>query len=69
LDSFRVTLRPGEPARFLHLDHDVSPAQAWTLHDLEVANGYAAALAYRDAPRPVRLQPLMEMEELLSLGG
>lgn len=69
LDSFRVTLRPGEPARFLHLDHDVSLAQAWMLHDLEVASGYAAALAYRDAPRPVRLQPLMDMEDLLNLGG
>ena len=69
LDSFQVTLRPGEPARFLHLNHDVSLAQAWTLHNLEVASGYAAALAYRDAPRPVRLQPLIEMEELLNLVG
>jgi hypothetical protein len=51
------------------LDHDVSAAQAWTLHDLEMANGYAAALAYRDAPRPVHLQPLMEMDELLNLSG
>jgi 4'-phosphopantetheinyl transferase len=69
LDSFRVTLRPGEPSRFLHLDHDVSAAQAWTLHDLEMANGYAAALAYRDAPRPVQLQPLLGMEELLTLSS
>jgi 4'-phosphopantetheinyl transferase len=73
LDSFRVTLRPGQPARLLHLDHDVALAQAWMLHDLQVAMrevsvGYAAALAYRDAPRPVCLQPLMEMEELLNMG-
>ena len=67
LDSFRVTLRPGQPARFLHLDHDASLAQSWTLHNLEVTSGYAAALAYRDAPRPVHLQPLQGMEELLSL--
>ena len=67
LDSFRVTLRPGEPARLLHLDQDVSLAQAWTLHNLEVTSGYAAALAYRDALRPVHLQPLQGMEELLSL--
>jgi hypothetical protein len=51
------------------LDHDVSAAQAWTLHDLEMANGYAAALAYRDAPRPVQLQPLLGMEELLTLSS
>jgi 4'-phosphopantetheinyl transferase len=67
LDSFQVTLRPGEPARFLHLDHDASLAQAWMLHNLEVTTGYAAALAYRDTPRPVELQPVLEMEELLSL--
>jgi 4'-phosphopantetheinyl transferase len=67
LDSFRVTLRPGESARFLHLDHDASLAQAWMLHDLEVATGYAAALAYRDDPRPVQLQPVLSMEELLRL--
>jgi 4'-phosphopantetheinyl transferase len=67
LDSFAVTLRPGEPARFLHLDHDQSLARAWILHDLEVMTGYAAALAYRDAPRPVRLQPVLDMGELLDL--
>lgn len=72
LDSFRVTLRPGEPARFLHLNRDMSLAQNWMLHDLEVAMGevseeYAAALAYCDTPRPVHLQPVLEMEELLNL--
>lgn len=67
LESFAVTLRPGEPARFLHLDHDQSLARAWVLHDLEVLKGYAAALAYCDAPRPVRLQPVLDMGELLDL--
>lgn len=67
LDSFAVTLRPGEPARFLHLDHDQSLARAWMLHNLEVMLGYVAALAYRDAPRPVRLQPVLDMGELLDL--
>lgn len=67
LDSFQVTLRPGEPARFLHMAHDVALARTWMLHDLEVASAYAAALAYRDAPRPVRLQPILGMEELADL--
>ncbi len=72
LDSFRVTLRPGDPARFLHLNHDASLAQNWTLHNLELGDGelstaYAAALAYCDAPRPVHVQPVLEMEDLLNL--
>ena len=68
LDSFSVTLRPGEPASFLHLDHDLSLAQSWMLHDLQIQTGYVAALAYRDAPRPVCLQPLITMDQLLRMG-
>lgn len=67
LDSFRVTLRPGEPARLVHLGFDLSLAQAWMLHDLAVTAGYAAALAYCDAPRPVHLRTLMGMDELAEL--
>jgi 4'-phosphopantetheinyl transferase len=56
LDSFCVSLAPGEPARVVAIDED--DAGAWTLHDLAVPPGYAAALAYRDAERPVRLHEL-----------
>jgi 4'-phosphopantetheinyl transferase len=45
LDQFRVTLRPGEAARFVHIAND--DAGAWTLHDVVVPEGYAAAVAYR----------------------
>jgi 4'-phosphopantetheinyl transferase len=67
LDGFHVTLQPGEPARFVHLAHDVSAAKLWTLHDLEVASTYAGALAYRDTQRPVDLLPIVEAAELLAL--
>jgi len=53
LDGFRVTLRPNEPARLLHIAHDTDAAAAWTLDDLSPAAGYLAALAYRDRPRSV----------------
>ena len=49
LDSFRVSLH--EPARFLHFGKEEAPAQSWTLHNLQLADGFAAALAYRDQPR------------------
>ncbi|MGI8990834.1 MAG: 4'-phosphopantetheinyl transferase family protein, partial [Bryobacteraceae bacterium] len=58
LDGFRVTLRPGEPARFIHLARDTDAAATWTLHDLDLDLQYAAALAYRDSPRPLLPQPL-----------
>jgi 4'-phosphopantetheinyl transferase len=44
LSSFSVTLTPGEPARLLRSDDDSSSTR-WILHDLKVANDYAAAAA------------------------
>jgi len=67
LDGFRVTLRPGQPARFVHLANDT--AQAWSLHDLALASGYAAALAYRDAQRPVVVLPVADPAELPGVQG
>lgn len=45
LDSFSVTLRPDEPARFLHITGE--KADTWQLVALEPANGYIGALALR----------------------
>lgn len=64
LDSFRVTLRPGEPARLIHLAHDTTAAAAWTLHRIELTSQYAATLAYNDSPRPVRALPAIWPSEL-----
>ena len=43
LDGFDVTLGPGEPAALLRVDED--DASRWSLSDLNVRAGYAAALA------------------------
>jgi 4'-phosphopantetheinyl transferase len=53
LDSFRVSLEPGRPARLIHIRGNALAAEEWTFHDLPVASGYVAALAYRDNERPV----------------
>ena len=45
LDSFDVTLAPGEAAQLLATRPDASEALKWNLHDLVVPEGYAAALA------------------------
>ncbi|HSR50192.1 MAG TPA: 4'-phosphopantetheinyl transferase superfamily protein [Acidobacteriota bacterium] len=65
LDSFRVTLEPGQEARMLHVEDDSEAARRWTLHDLSVAPGFAAALAYKAAPREIRLHPVREPADLL----
>lgn len=65
LNGFRVTLRPGEPARVVHIAHDTYAAQAWTLDDLGPAAGYLAALAYRDRRRSVSTFAINEPARLL----
>jgi 4'-phosphopantetheinyl transferase len=67
LDGFRVTLQQGQPARFIHIANDMGSAQAWTLHDLQLAPGYAAALAYRDTERLVAVSQIIDPAELLSI--
>ncbi len=56
LDAFQVTLDADAPARFLHIGHDESAAAEWTLEDLRVAPGYAAALACRGTQRRISIQ-------------
>ena len=65
LDAFRVTLRPGDPARMVHLECDPIAAQAWTLHDLALDTRYAGALAYRDSPRPLETFKVVNPKQLL----
>jgi 4'-phosphopantetheinyl transferase len=64
LDSFRVTLQPGAPARMVELDGSASAAERWTLHAFTPAPDYAGAIAYCDRPRPLNVQPLLSVDEL-----
>ena len=67
LDSFRVTLGPGEPARLLYTADNVPAAQDWTLYDWAPAAEWVCALAYPDRPRTVRHSPTVPAGELLRL--
>lgn len=51
LNGFCVSASPEMPPHIVHVGHDTSAAQAWTLHDLQLSSGYAAALAYRGGQR------------------
>jgi 4'-phosphopantetheinyl transferase len=50
-NSFRVSVRPDQPPRFLPLDSAL--AATWTLQDLSLSSGCAAALAHPGPERPV----------------
>jgi 4'-phosphopantetheinyl transferase len=65
LDQFQVTLLPDSPARFIHIGNQTSEASSWTLQHLDLAPGYAGALAYRGSPRNVVLHPPQHAEDIL----
>lgn len=44
LDTFDVTLRPGEPARLLRIDGSETAASRWQLHNLDPYPGYVGAV-------------------------
>jgi 4'-phosphopantetheinyl transferase len=64
LNHFQVTLLPGVPARFVQVTSDMGVASDWTLNDLELAEGYVGALAYRDSPRPTTIHPTVRADKL-----
>jgi 4'-phosphopantetheinyl transferase len=66
LDSFRITLRRGEPVRFIHFAGGANQDHKWMLHDLGMHLCYAAALAYRAVPQNVKVGPLIDSEQLMT---
>jgi 4'-phosphopantetheinyl transferase len=50
LNQVRVSLAPGEPARFVSIGGDPAQAAAWWLESCEPAPGYLAAIAMRGEP-------------------
>lgn len=67
LNSFRVTLKPDDPVKFIHLGADAGAAKMWMLHDLAPVPGYAGALAYCGPPRSVRMPPAVRAGDLIRL--
>lgn len=66
LDSFEVTLQPGEPAAMLRLGAAPPAEKAWALHNLTLAPDYAAALAYPGAARGISVMPLINASDLIT---
>ena len=69
LNRFRVTLKPNDPVEVVHIGDDRQVAREWTLQNIAIVPGYAAALAYHDARRSVREAPFMTTSEVLAFLG
>jgi 4'-phosphopantetheinyl transferase len=54
LDSFDVTLAPGDPPRMLTLEGDPARAARWFFHHLLPAEGYVGAVAIEGGPWEVK---------------
>jgi 4'-phosphopantetheinyl transferase len=67
LDSFQVTIEAD--AQLVHIAGDRAAAAAWTLHDLPLAPGYIAAVAYRDRPRKLSVMPIDNLEAFCELNA
>ncbi len=65
LDAFRVSLRPREEARLIHIGDDERAARDWRMHAFDPAPGFLGALAYRGRRRKVEVFPTMDAAQLL----
>lgn len=65
LDGFQVSVRPGEPARFINVDGSRGGARQWTLHDFAPDEGYAGAIAYKGNGRSVSVIRIPDPAELI----
>lgn len=55
LDTFDVTLRPGEPAKFLSISNDPVLTSQWSLTAIDPGRDYIAAIAIKGAINPLHL--------------
>ena len=58
LASFDVSLAPGEPAALLAVRSAEPAAEPWSLHDLTITEGYAAALAVASGGTAISLRTM-----------
>jgi 4'-phosphopantetheinyl transferase len=66
LSAFCVTLQADEPAHFVDLGRDtcVRPSE-WMLHNLEISDAHAGAIAYCGEPRALVQSPLLPIRSIL----
>lgn len=65
LDRYRVSCRPGEPARVLEIDGSAANAAEWSVYHLSPAPGFVGAAAMHAPARPLTLARLDVHDEVL----
>jgi len=65
-NSYRVTVRPGDAPRIVHMGFDATLAGNWSLHDLCLSPQYVAALAYPGARRSLSIFQVADLDEILA---
>jgi 4'-phosphopantetheinyl transferase len=61
LDSFSVTLRPGEQARLIGFATDSKCARHWNLHHFDAAAAFVGAVAYRGPRKQLNVLPVGDL--------
>jgi 4'-phosphopantetheinyl transferase len=56
LDSFDVSLKPGQPAALLNTRRDSADVSRWSMYELFPMAGYAAAIAVERCASPARMR-------------
>ncbi|HTT66613.1 MAG TPA: 4'-phosphopantetheinyl transferase superfamily protein [Gemmatimonadales bacterium] len=69
LDSFDVTLVPGEPARLLRVEDAPDAPGRYTLRAVQPAPGYVGAVAVEGRGTAIRARPWEMLGALLEAGG
>ena len=69
IQSFRVTLRPSETAKFFHIWGDNNLAQLWNLLEIGLGALYSAAVAYPGFKRTIRVHRTMDPLAFLNSHG
>src|SRR5262249_8176258 len=69
LDRFRVTLRPGDPARLVSVDGQDASALPWSLHDVAPSEDYAAALTVASPNCQVYIRRFESAQECAAARG
>jgi 4'-phosphopantetheinyl transferase len=64
LDTFQVNFRPGQEARLIAGQGQLSRPEDWQLQDLALAPGYAGAIAYMGPPHAVRVNPTLSLTSM-----
>jgi 4'-phosphopantetheinyl transferase len=65
LNTIRVTAQSGSSSCSIFTENEVGAAQTWTLHDLQLAANYAAAVGYRGRERSLSVFPIADASAFL----